>query len=82
MKYHLIAARANGKTSAVLKMISRLAEDRCVCCGETIPEGRQVCIKCEKCIDAICKNGSVYPLTATELEIIRMNADITSPDAS
>lgn len=22
-------------------------EDRCVCCGEIIPEGRQVCIRCE-----------------------------------
>ena len=22
--------------------------DRCVCCGEIIPEGRQVCPKCEK----------------------------------
>jgi predicted nucleic acid-binding Zn ribbon protein len=22
-------------------------EDRCVCCGEIIPEGRQVCAKCE-----------------------------------
>ncbi len=23
-------------------------EDRCVCCGEVIPEGRMVCVKCEK----------------------------------
>lgn len=23
-------------------------EDRCVCCGEIIPEGRQVCPMCEK----------------------------------
>ena len=23
-------------------------EDRCVCCGEIIPEGRQVCPKCER----------------------------------
>ena len=23
-------------------------EDRCVCCGEIIPEGRMVCPKCEK----------------------------------
>ena len=22
-------------------------EDRCVCCGEIIPEGRMICIKCE-----------------------------------
>lgn len=24
-----------------------MAEDRCVCCGEIIPEGRQVCPNCE-----------------------------------
>lgn len=23
-------------------------ENRCVCCGEIIPEGRQVCIRCKK----------------------------------
>ena len=23
-------------------------ENRCVCCGKIIPEGRQVCIRCEK----------------------------------
>lgn len=23
-------------------------ENRCVCCGEIIPEGRQVCMRCEK----------------------------------
>ena len=23
-------------------------EDRCICCGEIIPEGRQVCVNCEK----------------------------------
>ena len=23
-------------------------EDRCICCGEIVPEGRQVCWKCEK----------------------------------
>ena len=23
-------------------------EERCVCCGEIIPEGRQVCPMCEK----------------------------------
>ena len=26
-------------------------ENRCVCCGDIIPEGRQVCIKCEKSAD-------------------------------
>lgn len=24
-------------------------EERCVCCGERIPEGRQVCASCENC---------------------------------
>lgn len=22
-------------------------EDRCVCCGEVIPEGRMICLQCE-----------------------------------
>ena len=22
-------------------------ENRCVCCGEIIPEGRQICLQCE-----------------------------------
>ena len=26
----------------------RLSEDRCVCCGALIPEGRQVCPTCER----------------------------------
>lgn len=25
-----------------------MTEERCVCCGEIIPEGRQVCILCER----------------------------------
>jgi RNA polymerase subunit RPABC4/transcription elongation factor Spt4 len=25
--------------------------DRCVCCGDVIPEGRQVCPKCEGDVD-------------------------------
>lgn len=28
----------------------------CVCCGAIIPEGRQVCPKCEKIIDEINKH--------------------------
>lgn len=24
------------------------SENRCVCCGEIIPEGRQICKKCEE----------------------------------
>lgn len=26
-------------------------ENTCVCCGEIIPEGRQICYKCEKEMD-------------------------------
>ena len=25
-----------------------MSEDRCVCCGELVPEGRMVCPACEK----------------------------------
>ena len=25
-------------------------ENRCICCGEIIPEGRQVCINCENAV--------------------------------
>lgn len=25
-----------------------MTEERCVCCGEIIPEGRQVCLLCER----------------------------------
>ena len=32
--------------------------DRCVCCGEIVPEGRQVCFGCEK-------NGGPKPKTDT-----------------
>ncbi len=31
----------------VVKLVESNAE-HCVCCGEIIPEGRQVCYKCEK----------------------------------
>ena len=31
-------------------------EDKCVCCGDLIPEGRQTCWKCEQ---AILKVGKV-----------------------
>lgn len=26
-------------------------ENRCVCCGASIPEGRQICLKCEKAVE-------------------------------
>ena len=31
-------------------------EERCVCCGDIIPEGRQTCRKCE---DAALKTGKI-----------------------
>lgn len=37
-----------------------MSVDRCVCCGEIVPEGRQVCLMCEatstKCKCVICGN--------------------------
>lgn len=32
-------------------------DNTCVCCGEIIPEGRQVCPKCEK---GVKENGKIY----------------------
>lgn len=29
-----------------------MMDNRCVCCGEEIPEGRQVCPRCEKETDS------------------------------
>ena len=28
-----------------------MSDDRCVCCGKKIPEGRQVCPACERFMD-------------------------------
>lgn len=36
-------------------------EDRCVCCGEIIPEGQQVCKNCMKGESGMMKNGSGVP---------------------
>ena len=30
--------------------------DRCVCCGEIVPEGRQICPQCERSGHKIYKN--------------------------
>lgn len=44
-----------------------MKEDRCVCCGDVIPEGRQVCPKCERMVGMgkprMC--GASAPYTAT-----------------
>ena len=31
----------------LMEQAGHVAEDRCVCCGEIVPEGRYVCPKCE-----------------------------------
>lgn len=28
--------------------VKRIMEDRCICCGDIIPEGRQICYRCER----------------------------------
>lgn len=37
-----------------------MSVDRCVCCGDIVPEGRQVCLMCEatstKCKCVVCGN--------------------------
>lgn len=44
-------------------------EDRCIVCGEVVPEGRQVCPKCEvkKCgfEDMDCTRKCIYYNTCT-----------------
>lgn len=44
-------------------------EDKCVCCGEPIPEGRQICWKCEQ--SALKAGKILQSQTATEEEIKR-----------
>ena len=42
-------------------------EDTCVCCGAALPEGRQVCWKCEQ---ATMKTGKILQSqTATKEEV-------------
>ena len=44
-------------------------EEKCVCCGETIPEGRQACWKCEQ---AALKTGTILQSKqATDEEVQR-----------
>lgn len=44
-------------------------EERCVCCGEVIPEGRQVCLSCEY---SITKVGAILQSrNATEEEVTK-----------
>ena len=34
-------------------------DNRCVCCGEIIPEGRQICYKCEKEVNTDGQNDII-----------------------
>ena len=44
-------------------------ENRCVCCGATIPEGRQVCHCCENMSDSVILTRDEYEyLCACELD--------------
>lgn len=40
------AAKIRPRNQAKQAAIPR--EDRCICCGEAVPEGRQICPACEK----------------------------------
>lgn len=43
-------------------------ENTCVCCGAPIPEGRQVCPKCEHMLDEFNEHQPGYILTAEEMK--------------
>lgn len=36
-------------------------EERCICCGDIIPEGRQVCPACEAKVDSLPKTQKNKP---------------------
>lgn len=40
-------------------------ENRCICCNEVIPEGMQVCKKCEKLIKIYANNETVKKFDIT-----------------
>lgn len=40
----------------------------CVCCGEVIPEGRQVCPTCNKVVDSCTNLGNSYTVSPKELK--------------
>lgn len=42
-------------------------ENTCVCCGEVIPEGRQVCPRCEELVDRWNSAAHVQPIFLDEL---------------
>lgn len=53
-------------------------EDRCVCCGDIVPEGRMICRKCENkdailkelesaCLRILMETSVVHPIEFTEI---------------
>lgn len=49
--------------------------NRCVCCGEIIPEGRQVCHNCENHIADVCKKAALKPCPFCGCEKIEIHLD-------
>jgi hypothetical protein len=47
MERSFFEENAEAMRKQVIKLLESL-QNRCVCCGEIIPEGRQVCPMCEK----------------------------------
>lgn len=51
-------------------------EDKCVCCGEYVPEGRQVCIECEKKFNMISMKPGASPKVHIHAEVCKTLNDI------
>lgn len=47
---HELRANSAAKAADSLKEAAHVFEnaEHCVCCGDVIPEGRQICLRCEK----------------------------------
>lgn len=44
-------------------------EERCICCGEIIPEGRQVCINCENNAERYSEKWKIKKLKSKMVHI-------------
>lgn len=44
--------------------------DTCVCCGDVVPEGRQVCVRCE---NGRSNNGVICPECGSLLEVMDLS---------
>ena len=56
-----------------------MTEERCVCCGEIIPEGQQTCINCEQ---RMMKIGAILQShNATEEEVAEVYDIFKNTDA-